>query len=184
GRAPAFDVGDRVRVRAGVRAPDNPDMPIGGWCGVVTEVEESARPPGYLVAWDRRTLDQMHPVFVKRCQRDDLEVETMWLDEGELEPDRGELLPIERPGELAPRPLSPADQGDRVREVFGLTSDDPLPEVTDATLARYHQFLSERLQFPFAATTPEEDDTFQVRDVRTTVVGLVPLSDCDTEDGL
>src|SRR5829696_7921702 len=52
---PAFEVGSEVRVRAGVRDPDQPDMPIGGWCGIVVDVDESVTPRGYLVQWDPRT---------------------------------------------------------------------------------------------------------------------------------
>src|SRR5947209_9880865 len=66
---PAFAVEAKVRVKAGVKDPDNPDMPIGGWCGTVVEVETSSQPCGYLIRWDQRTLGQMHPIFVKRCQR-------------------------------------------------------------------------------------------------------------------
>ncbi len=35
-----FQVGDRVRVKPGVSDPDFPDMPLGGWSGIVTEVIE------------------------------------------------------------------------------------------------------------------------------------------------
>src|SRR4051794_1886471 len=59
----AFSIDAKVRVKAGVKDPDNPDMPIGGWCGTVAEVEMSWQPCGYLVRWDQRTLGQMHPVF-------------------------------------------------------------------------------------------------------------------------
>src|SRR5205823_4569996 len=121
-------------------------------------------------------------VFLKRCRRDDLEVESMWLDEDQLEPDRGELLPIEQPGAIVPRPLRPTDQGDRVREVFGLTSDDLLPEVNEETLARYQQYLSARLKFPFAATAPGAVSPFEIRNVRLTVVGLVPAKECDADE--
>ena len=103
-----------MRVRRGVKDPDAPDMPIGGWCGTVAEVDRGSQPFGYHVEWDRRTLENMHPVFVKRCRRDDLEIESMWLDQDDLEADGGDLLPIEQPTALVTRPLRSEDQEDRV----------------------------------------------------------------------
>ena len=121
--APAkFRVGDRVRVKHGIRDTDYPDMPLGGWAGTVSE----ARKDGMVtVRWSRETLAAIHPVFKKRCERDGMELEEYWLGEDDLEPDAGGPLDIELPTEIATKPLSPKDQEDRVRMVFGLTSNDP-----------------------------------------------------------
>ena len=37
---PLFNLGDRVRVRAGVSHPARPDVPIGGWSGLIAEVSD------------------------------------------------------------------------------------------------------------------------------------------------
>ena len=57
-----------------------------------------------------------------------------------LEPDTGGPLNIEQPTKITTKPLSPKDQDDRIRMVFGLTSNDPLPEVDDEKLEPYHEF--------------------------------------------
>jgi hypothetical protein len=181
---PTFPVDSKVRVKAGVKDPDNPDMPIGGWCGTIAEIERTAESYGYLVLWDQRTLGQMHPVFVKRCQRDDLEVDSMWLEENDLEPDRGEMLSIEQPTAINTPPLDPSNQDDRVRAIFGLTTDDPLPPANEEALARYHAFLSSRLTFPFEATIVEETGPLEFREGRITVRELLPLDEGDTDEGL
>ena len=49
---------------------------------------------------------------------------------------------IEQPTVIRTRSLDPRDQDDRVRAVFGLTGDDPLPEVGERTLCRYHRHLA------------------------------------------
>jgi hypothetical protein len=36
-----FQVGNKVRVKSGVIVPDFPDIPLGGWTGTVTEVEQT-----------------------------------------------------------------------------------------------------------------------------------------------
>ena len=65
------------------RDPDFPDIPLGGWAGTIED--ESSRSEGqitYVIEWDRRTLGGMHPVYKKRCERDGLDPETMWLGRG------------------------------------------------------------------------------------------------------
>lgn len=136
-----FSKGDRVRVKAGVRDPDFPDMPLGGWAGTVEEVEKG-RPVSYLVRWDRRTLDAIHPVFRSRCERDGLEVERMLLAEEDLEPDAGGPAPIEQPTQIVTKPLDPKDQDDRLRAIFRLTHDDLLPEMDEESLRAFRDHLS------------------------------------------
>src|SRR5881275_1960154 len=128
---PRFEPGDKVRVRHGVLDPDFPDIPLGGWAGTVKEVERAKGETTYLIAWDRATLKGMHPVYRKRCERDGLEVESMWLGEEDIEPDTGEPAPIEQPTRIITRPLKMSDQDDRIRAILGLTSDDPLPKVDE-----------------------------------------------------
>lgn len=145
-----FAAGDAVRVKAGVADPDYPDIPMGGWAGVVREVE--AEPELVcLVRWTPETLAAMHPAYSRRCDRDGLEVEQTWLSGGDLAADDGGPLVIETPGELLPPPLDMDDELDRARFLLGLTSDDELPPVDEASLKKFHEELSRRLVFPFAA---------------------------------
>jgi len=145
---PRFKVGDRVWVRHGVRDVEHPDIPMGGWAGTVAGVH---RDGVYTIRWSRETLASIHPICKKRCAIDGAALEEYWLSEEDLEPDPGEPLSIEQPAEIRPRPLSPKEQGDRVRMVFGLTSDDFLPGVDEDTLETYYDFLEERLSVPFEA---------------------------------
>jgi hypothetical protein len=55
-----FQIGDKVRVRHGVRDSDYPDMPLGGWKGQVVEVHKDCI---YTVEWTKETLSSIHPVF-------------------------------------------------------------------------------------------------------------------------
>jgi hypothetical protein len=146
-----FAAGAQVRVKPGTADPDFPDIPLGGWAGTITEVDRRSAPPMYLIEWDRHTLGHMHPVYRKRCERDGLELESMWLGEGDIEPDAGGPAVIEQPVSIATRPLDEKDQDDRVRIALGLTGDDPLPGVDDDTLRAYHRYLAANLAFPFEA---------------------------------
>src|SRR3954462_14394550 len=116
---PRFQAGAKVRVRYGVRDPDFPDVPLGGWSGTVKEAERARGQVTSLIEWDRRTLRGMHPVCQKRCERDRLELESMWLGDENLEADDGTSVPIEQPTEIKTAPLSQKDQNDRVRMALG-----------------------------------------------------------------
>ena len=148
-----FKIRDKVRVRHGVKDNDYPDMPIGGWAGTIAEAHDDGN---YTVLWSKETLASIHPVFKKRCERDGLDFDQYLIGADDLESDTGGLLEIEQPKKITTKPLSPKDQDDRIRIVFELTSNDPLPEVDDETLAAYHKHLSKNLVFPFAAEHGEE----------------------------
>ena len=166
---PAFKVGDRVRVKHGIRDTDYPDMPLGGWAGTVSE----ARKDGMVtVQWSRETLAAIHPVVKQRSEKDGTVLEEYWLGEDDLEPDEGGPLDIEQPTEITTKPLSPKDQDDRIRIVFGLTSNDPLPDVDDETLGTYHEHLSKDLVFPFEAEHTSETGPFSNRTIHVKVTGL------------
>ena len=70
---PKFAVGDKVRVKLGVRDTDFPDMPLGGWAGEITELHDDGM---YTVRWSQETLDNIHPVYRNRCERDRITTST------------------------------------------------------------------------------------------------------------
>ncbi|MCS7469125.1 hypothetical protein NZK35_20930 [Stieleria sp. ICT_E10.1] len=132
----------------GVKDQDYPDIPIGGWAGSIVEVADDGI---YTVRWSDETLASIHPVFKQRCEKDGLEFDRYWLDESDLELDNGDPLDIEQPTKITTKPLSPKNQDDRIRMVFGLTSNDPLPDVDHETLESYREHLLNNLVFPFPA---------------------------------
>lgn len=148
-----FPVGAKVRVRPGVMDTDYPDLPIGGWAGTVIEVHDGGM---FTIQWSEETLALIHPVFKKRCEKDGLEFDVYWIRADDLETDRTAPLKIDQPEEIRTKPLSPKDQDDRIRMVFGLTSNDPLPDVEIQTLATYQGQLWKNLAFPFSAEHGEE----------------------------
>ena len=146
--SPKFKVGDKVRVKHGVKDVDYPDMPLGGWAGTVFEVDKYDT---FTIRWSKETLAAIHPVFKKRCEKDGLDLEECASDRRRFGARPGGPLNIVQPTKITTKPLSPKDEDDRVRMVFGLTSNDPLPEVDDETLVVYHKYLAANLSFPFEA---------------------------------
>src|SRR5215212_3200167 len=126
---PRFKVGDKVRVRPGVKDPDFPDMTLGGWTGTVTEIIEHEGQINCVFQLDERTLASLHPIYKRRSEIDGLDYEFMGLGQEDIELDDGVPVPIEQPTAIVARPLKRNDQDDRVRMVFGLTHDDFLPGV-------------------------------------------------------
>ena len=161
---------------------DYPDIPLGGWAGTVTEVDRHGT---YTVRWSRETLASIHPVYKKRCKRDGMVLEEYWLGDDDLEADPGAPLSIEQPKAITPKPLSAQDQDDRVRMVFGLTSDDLLRRPDEEALETYYDYLAERLSFPFEARDHEEDSPFTSLPARRVkVVALGSDLDMDEDDGI
>jgi hypothetical protein len=156
--SPHFRVGAKVRVKLGVIDPDFSDIPLGGWTGTVKEVEQADDETTYDIKWDKRTLGAIHPIYRKRCERDGLELQSMWLGEEDIEPDDGSPVSMVQPMQIKTASLSEKDQADRVRMALGMTHDDPLPNVSRKTLLLYYRYLTANLMFPFKAKT-ESDGT-------------------------
>ena len=74
----AFSKGDLVRVKPGVVHDRYPDIPLGGWVGKIKRIGWLT-PIAYAIHWTKPTLDQAHPVYFKRCQRDNLIPHRQWL---------------------------------------------------------------------------------------------------------
>jgi hypothetical protein len=163
-----FARGEKIRVKPGTPSPEYPDIPLGGWVGVIAG-RVSGTPPHYVIAWSEETLANVHPVYLRRCERDFLPPEEAELEEAVLEPDPGGPLAIEQPTSLVTRPLSPDDAEDRVRAVFGLTSDDPVPAVNLESQRKYHAYLAAHLPFPFEA---KRMDDYGEPSSEVTVTGL------------
>lgn len=128
-------------------------------------------------------LDQIHPVYRKRCERDDLHLEILHMDQEDLDPDLGESLPVEQPTNIQTKPLDINDQRDRIRAALGVTTDDAFPVVEKVTLLTYGEYLSARLTFPFLATF--SDPVGPLRDARTIrVIGMSDTTSIEPEFGL
>jgi hypothetical protein len=180
--SPRFKVGDKVRVKSGVRDPDFPDMPLGGWSGTITEIIEHEGQINCVFKLDGRTLASIHPIYKQRCEIDGLDYKIMGLGQEDIELDDGVSCPIEQPTAIVPRPLSPDDEDDRVRMVFGLTHDDFLPEVNEKNQHTYGRYLLAHLTFPFRAQYRPGRRRSSGKPVPLTVTGLCDLDRYEVED--
>jgi len=179
-----FAVGDRIRARRGTVHPEYADIPLGGWIGTVTRIAWLI-PISYEIQWTEETLDAAHPVYSKRCERDAEEPEVSWLDEWEIEPDSADApVEMEQPANLVVRPLSEDDQEDRIRMVFGLTSDDALPAMSDETERQYLDYLQAHLKFPFNASYCSDQTDFYENARHGEVVGFASPSPIDVIYGI
>jgi hypothetical protein len=65
---PKLSPGQRIRIKAGVTAPEFPDVSCAGWTGVVMELIGKKTDPGYVVEWDRETLEAMPESYKDECE--------------------------------------------------------------------------------------------------------------------
>lgn len=79
-------INDSVRVKPGIKDPDNEQFDLGGWQGRIIEIDDSA-PSEVLVtiAWDSQTLREMPKQFVEGSIRDGLDFSEMTLLAEEVE---------------------------------------------------------------------------------------------------
>ena len=137
-------VGDRVWVRHGVT---NTSIPTCRWGAGRARLPRSAAGGMYTVHWDHETLDRRPPGPREGAVRTG--TGWTWRNVGwrrtTWSPIRGGPPCIEQPLEIVPRPLSKENQDDRVRMVFGLSSDDLLPEANEESLETYYAYLKGRL---------------------------------------
>jgi hypothetical protein len=182
--ANSLPVGAAVRVKKGVKDPDFPDMPLGGWAGTVIEVDAATPELLYRVEWNAFTLENMHPICRTRCERDGLDLTCSWLGADDLEPDSGQPPDLEPPQVLHARPLNPALPEDVVRTVFKLTTADPLPAVDLASLRRYYEFLNGNLTFPMLANRTDGVIRSSFAEEPYRIVELIRPNKGETERGL
>ncbi len=78
-------------------------------------------------------------------------------------------------GGLATATLPAADARSRIMDALGAT-DGGVPAVSEETLARYYEYLSANLSFPFDAYYPEPTNSGQETEYRCTVLELLDPS--------
>ena len=140
-----------MRVKPGVVHDRYPDIPLGGWVGKIKRIGWLT-PIAYAIHWTKPTLDQAHPVYFKRCQRDNLKPHRQWLEEDQLEAASNEIpTAMEQPTNILTPPLSMDEPEDRIRIALGLTGDDPLPKADERAQRKFLDYLKAHLSFPFKA---------------------------------
>ena len=110
----------------------------------------------------------------------------MSLDEDEIEIDDGTPVAVEQPIQITTPPLSMDDKDDRIRAVFGLTHDDPLPLVSPETLMTYCEYLTANVKFPVFTSYWAKTGAFTSKKVSVPITKLEPPveEEFDEECGL
>jgi hypothetical protein len=150
----AFNIGDAVRVRAGVKSPDDDSLSIAGWQGRLFDIDEDGKIVG--VRWDSVTLDNLSPAFIRQSEIEGLDWAEMYLgvDEIELAPPRDGEVEAEREREALRskyRWFDGSDEGERIAAVIADAGEG-------GDLDAWVDHLSRTLRFPFDAKVTERLD--------------------------
>ena len=78
-------VGDRVRVRKGVRDPDFPSHRLAGYTGWVVDIVRWEGDFNVLIAWDFQTRGRIPQTVVRKAEERGLDPNQMWLKMSEVE---------------------------------------------------------------------------------------------------
>jgi hypothetical protein len=92
--------------------------------------------------------------------------------------------PSEPPPNLVLRLSSTDDQVERIRAIFDLSGDDPLPGVNVETLRAYCRYLTAHLSFPFEARFVVDSTPLQQTLILVTVMGLIVPEEEDEAQGI
>ena len=77
-----------------------------------------------------------------------------------------------QPSSASPSPSQEDNLEERIRAAFALPSDAPLPKVKEGTLLRYHEYLAQKISFPFQALYDDTSPPIRQLVRHVTVVGL------------
>jgi len=154
-----FNVGDLIQVRDGVMDYNWSDLPLGGWVGRVDKVTREADNVTYDVTWTDETLEKIHPIYKSLTDLEFLIFDKYtFLKESDIQAYSadGEVILAEPDEDVIARyknrPLLTDDQWDRWRIVFGVGPlEHPMMTSDDGATAKYFDYLSKHLSFPFDA---------------------------------
>lgn len=75
-----IEVGNKVKVNEGTMCPDYEGLDIGGWQGLVTEIDkDDENKTLVLIQWDNTTLENMPDYFIDQSEEEGLECKLMYL---------------------------------------------------------------------------------------------------------
>jgi len=81
-------IGDSVVVKDGIKCPDMESLSIAGWQGRILQILDEADDDEILIDidWDSITLKSMPEYFIKQCEEDSLDWDSMVLGINDVEP--------------------------------------------------------------------------------------------------
>lgn len=77
-----FKAGDFVKVKDGIKDPDDDKIPIGNWCGRITEIYDDGIAE---IKWDSITIRGMNIKNIRKYEKEGIEWDKMYLGLYEIE---------------------------------------------------------------------------------------------------
>ena len=153
----SFNIGESVKVKAGVKDPDF-DEDISGWQGRVLEIKEyPSKPSVVAVQWDSLTLRNMSRASIAHCEKEGwdwtvMNLSAKVLDKATARDSIEDVAAVT--GEISTHIgwLHLGEEGERIQRVL----DGINPADEDACLEAWFKYLSETLIFPFDAELTED----------------------------
>ncbi len=175
----AFEPGDCVKVKPGVKDPDW-GSDIGNWQGRILKFEKARRGKDtVLIQWDSITLQSMPVSMIEKCEEAGLDWSEMGLDADEVE--AADCRDTPRQVAQAKHALEKkyawvylGAEGKRINQI--LAGVDPEDEMR--LLRRWSKYLQENLSFPFEAVVAEFQERGPLRTgERVTVTDIADVDD-------
>ena len=81
-----FAPGQSVRIKAGVTAPEFPNVSCAGWTGVIIELIGKKADPQYVVEWDKATRSRLPQSYKDQCEERTLTYSFSCFPASDMEP--------------------------------------------------------------------------------------------------
>jgi len=142
----AFKIGDSVKVKEGIRCPEDDSIRLGGWQGRIFDLDELVG-----IRWDSITLKQLPVQYIRSSEKKGLDWSEIYLSLNEIElvkPRDSEDTAdrVQEEMETLYSWLGMGKEGERIFNVIS-TAGDPLEGWT--------LHLTKTLKFPFDAVVGE-----------------------------
>lgn len=157
--------GDSVKVKEGIRCPDQEDLCLEGWQGRVFEIEKDEDGSVLIgIKWDSVTLKNMPASFIDQCEDEGTDYAVIYLALEEVEP--AAARDTEEDIEEAIAEISKkhawswlGEEGRRINEVLASVKEKDGGETHGA----WENHLREVLVFPFEAEVAEYQERGPLR---------------------
>lgn len=145
-----FTIGDSVKVKRGIKCPDDKSVDVSGWQGRIFDIEDDL----IGIRWDSITLKHVPEKYIKNSEEDGFDWTELYLSADEVEP----ALPRDLEGDaesfaekIAGKALcfGTGKEGERILKVIDGAEDE---------VEAWNSHLNTVLTFPFEAEISEPQD--------------------------
>lgn len=173
-----YKIGQSVKVKQGVKCPDNLDFDLSGWQGRIIDFDKEGYKPTIGIEFDSITLKEMPKAYIENCEKEGLSWSEIYLYEREVEPTHSrdseeDVAHITDELETRFGWIGIGPEGELIQSVVNLAASFNEWDVMNA----WGEYLEKKLQFPFETVISEYQERGPLSQGDTLIVLSISLLD-------